>query len=110
MSIKKNKMLQFKKNRKFDNTKIILHLDVQIIFLLIVANMLVWNYSERKDYYSKNLPILNTSSCSAVIETYFEILKSSEHHKLWRYSNYKSPTFYDCPEVRSADPPTSVYY
>ena len=42
-----------------------------------------------------------------VIETCFEMLKSSEHEKLWRYSYNKFPNFYDCSEVRSADPPIS---
>ena len=45
-----------------------------------------------------------------VIKTCFEILKSSEHEKLWRYLNYKSPNFQDCSEAISADPPISFYY
>ena len=45
-----------------------------------------------------------------VIETCFEMLKSSEYEKLRRYSNYKSPIFLDCSEVRSAVPPISFYY
>ena len=32
-----------------------------------------------------------------VIETCFEMLKSSEHEKLWRYSNYKSANLYIFP-------------
>ena len=34
-----------------------------------------------------------------VIETCFEILKSSEHEKLGHYSSYKSPNFLDCSVV-----------
>ena len=45
-----------------------------------------------------------------VIETCFDMLKSSEHKKICRYLNYKSPNFYDCSEVRSAHPPISFYY
>ena len=48
------------------------------------------NQIERIDYYSKNLTILNIELCSAVIETCFGMLKSSEHKKLWCYSNYFS--------------------
>ena len=44
-----------------------------------------------------------------MIEAYSEMLKSSEHDKLWRYSNYKSPNFYNCCEVRSADPPILLH-
>ena len=32
------------------------------------------------------------------------MLKSPEHEKLWRYSNYESPNFTDYSKVRSADP------
>ena len=45
-----------------------------------------------RDYYSKNLSILNILSYR-VIETCREMLKFSEHEKLWRYSNYISPSF-----------------
>ena len=45
-----------------------------------------------------------------MIETCFEMLKSSEHEKLERYSNYKSSNFKDCSEVRSAVPPISFYF
>ena len=45
-----------------------------------------------------------------LIETYFEMLKSSEHEILGRSSNYKSPIFQDCSEVRSADSQMSFYY
>ena len=38
------------------------------------------------------------------------MLKSSEHEILGRSSNYKSPIFKDCSEVRSADPQMSFYY
>ena len=34
-----------------------------------------------------------------VIETCFEMLKSSEREKLWCYSSYKSPYILDCSEV-----------
>ena len=43
-----------------------------------------------RDYYSKNQYWIFYHK---LIETYFEILKSSEHQKLGRYSNYKSPNF-----------------
>ena len=39
-----------------------------------------------------------------VIETCFGMLKSPEHEKLKRYSNYKSLIFKDCSKVKSADP------
>ena len=45
-----------------------------------------------------------------VIKTYFGMLKSSEHEKLWHYSYYESQIFKDCSEVRSADPPILFYY
>ena len=45
-----------------------------------------------RDYYSKNPSMLNIHSCSEW--TCFEMHKSSEH-VLWRYSNYKSPKFYN---------------
>ena len=32
------------------------------------------------------------------------MLESSEHEKLWLYSNYESPNFKDFSKVRSADP------
>ena len=35
------------------------------------------------------------------------MVKSSEHEKLWRYSNYNSPNFRDVYEVGSADPQNS---
>ena len=38
------------------------------------------------------------------------MLESSNNEKLWDYSNYKSPNFKDCSEVRSADPPILFYY
>ena len=31
------------------------------------------------------------------------MLESSEHEKLWLYSNYESPNFKDFSKVRSAD-------
>ena len=45
-----------------------------------------------------------------MIETCFEMLKSSEQEKLRRFSTYKSPNFYDCSEVFIAGPPISIYY
>ena len=45
-----------------------------------------------------------------VIEICFEMLKSSEHEKSWRYSNSISPNFCDCSEIESVDPPISFYY
>ena len=47
---------------------------------------------------------------NTVIKTCFEMLKFSERKKFWRYSNYKSPNFKDCSEVRSADPLILYYY
>ena len=51
----------------------------------------------------KGIPTLRTYKYwviyHTVIETCFEILKSSEHEKLWRYSSNKSPNFLDCSEV-----------
>ena len=38
------------------------------------------------------------------------MIKSSEHEKLGRFSNYESPNFIDCSEVRSADPTILFYY
>ena len=40
----------------------------------------------------------------SVIEICFEMLKSSEHEKLRRYSSYKSPNFLECTEVFSWSP------
>ena len=40
----------------------------------------------------------------------FEMLKSSEHEKLWHYLTYKSSNFRYCSEVRSADPPIWFCY
>ena len=42
----------------------------------------------------------------------FEMLNSSEHEKLWRYSSYESTKLKlkKWSEVRSADPPISFYY
>ena len=34
-----------------------------------------------------------------VIETCFEMIKSSEHERLWRYSSYKSQNILDCSKV-----------
>ena len=45
-----------------------------------------------------------------MIETCFEMLKSSEHEKLRSYSTYKSPNFDDCSEVFIAGLPISIYY
>ena len=44
----------------------------------ILDRVVVGSQSER-DYYSKNLSILNIASYSAVIETCFEMLTFSEH-------------------------------
>ena len=41
----------------------------------------------------------------SVIETCFEMLKSSEHKKSLRYSNYEYSNFKDCYKVKCADPP-----
>ena len=54
-----------------------------------------------RDYYSKNLSKLNIS-----LYTCYDMLKSLEHEKLWRYIlNYKSLNFLDCFEVRSSVTP-----
>ena len=37
--------------------------------------------------------------------TCYEMLKSSEHEKLRRYTNYEPQNLKDCSEVRLADPP-----
>ena len=63
--------------------------------------------SERRYYYFKNLSILNISNNDY---TLFWDVRSSEHEKLWRYSNHKSPNSKDCSEFGSADPPISFYY
>ena len=52
-------------------------------------------YSQRdRDYYPKNLSIQYWIFHHKVIETCFEMQKSSENEKPFRrYSNYKSPNF-----------------
>ena len=43
-----------------------------------------------------------------MIETCFEMLKSSEQMKLEHQFNYKFHNFLDCSDVRSADPPIFI--
>ena len=62
---------------------------------------------ESRGYYSKNLLKKNHYT---VIETCFEMLKSSEHKILRRNLQFKSNNFEDCSEVRSADPRIYCYY
>ena len=47
---------------------------------------------------------------SILMQWFNPLLRSSEHEKLWHYSNYKSPIFLNCSKVSSADPPISFYY
>ena len=57
---------------------------------LITVIILYWLKSERKGlllYKSINMKIFHHT----VIDTCFEMLKSSEHEKLCRYSNYEPP-------------------
>ena len=64
-----------------------------------------WSFvSERKGLLSI-IDIFSYNDWSLV-----EMLKSSEHEKSWHYSNYKSPNFLDCSEVRTANPSISFYY
>ena len=63
----------------------------------------IYTKPERKDYYSKNLSILNRSSyCDSTLFWDAKIIKIQEIVTLF---NYKSPNFKDCSEVISADPP-----
>ena len=56
------------------------------------------------DYYSKNISIF-LHLIKQLLETCFEMLKSLEHDKLWRYSNYNSTCSQDFSEVRLVNPP-----
>ena len=47
---------------------------------------------------------------SYIFQICLGMLKSSEHRKLSRYSNYDSPYLKDCSKVRSADPPILFFY
>ena len=57
----------------------------QVIFKIIMFNIYYFSFTtfspRERDYYSKNISILNISSFT-VIETCFEVLKSSEHEIL----------------------------
>ena len=62
-------------------------------FLIAVKSRCIYLFfpflnQRERDYYSKNLSILNISSYSDC-NLYWDA-KFSEHEKLWRYSNYKS--------------------
>ena len=72
-------------------------------------------FFNQKFYGEKGLLILESINTygifhHTVIETYFEMLNSSENKKLRRYSNYESSNFESCSKVRSANPPISYYY
>ena len=71
---------------------------INFVLIGLKKGLKTWVFlPERRDYYSKNLSILNISSYSD-----WKVLR--DHKKLWHYSIYEFPNYKDWYEVRSADP------